>query len=485
MRQGLCPLLLFVLCGAHSRAMASPPPRGRTLSSSSLSCQGTGIVIVIDRSKSMGARVYNTKIMPFVKSFVEAVEASYPTSVSVSSMPQTGVVVYPRYNGAGSADDKSGEAHTFAPVAYPSQLSSYGSTEGWTAIGIADDIAGKVTKSGEQKYCSDKLNKVRPYYPCGGFGFSPMWHGLMHAKEELFNVATNTPRFSEHTSQTIIVISDGVPSKSTGGPGGQYNRGTYLTLKEATAIKDLGAKVVGVGLGSHFTGPLGAGDCSPFDCNSNAGGTALFVGTNTAAGTVHFSAVDNSPLNCKDSRKGCGWDNAVTLDALVSGETSADRAGNMFALDADDLQTIVNDVLTAACEPLTESPPPPPPPPVPFPPPPPSPKPPPPPEPKPPPPPSPHPPPPPEPSPPPPSPSPPPPSPDPHSPSPPPPSPSPPPEPPATTSAAITHQVASAALAAQPATAAVPKPAPHPARAARAAAGPDGLCCHADHLLLL
>ena len=89
---------------------------------------------------------------------------------------------------------QSGEAHTFAPVAYhpscpPTDLQS--------PIGIADEIASKVISSGNQKYCYDKLNKVRPYYPCGGFAFSPMWHGLMHAKEELFNVATNAPRFSD------------------------------------------------------------------------------------------------------------------------------------------------------------------------------------------------------------------------------------------------------------------------------------------------
>ena len=80
-----------------------PLPRGRTLSSSSSRAKEPASSSSLTGDKSMGGKVYNTKIMPFVKAFVEAVEASYPTSVSVSSMPQTGVVIYPRYNSAGQA----------------------------------------------------------------------------------------------------------------------------------------------------------------------------------------------------------------------------------------------------------------------------------------------------------------------------------------------------------------------------------------------
>ena len=80
----------------------------------------------------------------------------------------------------------------------------------------------------------------------------------------------------------------------------------------------------------------------------------IFIGTDTAAGTVAFTSVDTSAQNC-NAGQGCGTLTSPTLSALVSGSTQTERAGNSLGplAAASDLSNAVSTIKTKACFPHT------------------------------------------------------------------------------------------------------------------------------------
>ena len=262
-------------------------------------------MLVLDRSQSGGQSQWNDYVVPFAESLAESIIAASTGSTRV------GLVVYPSQSGA-STGDTAGNAKILAqPSTSASTITSLTSAVGSGCKG-------------------NPKNSLK--YPCGGWKFSPMWRGLQEAEDAIYPNGV-----AQRAHQAVVVVSDGVPYKSQ-----QKNRATWLTLTAANSIKSRGAKIIGVGFGSEFTGALGGTeDCAPFSCSSSAGGSALFVGTDPSAGTVHFSSVDTSSQYCNGDA-GCGTMQTVTLDALVSGSTAAEKTANSYGItDANALSGII------------------------------------------------------------------------------------------------------------------------------------------------
>ena len=285
-------------------------------------CDGVDVMVVLDRSSSAGASDWNTRYVPFLKSILDGVAPSAATST------RFGVVVYPSEAGA-TAGDVAGNA------AVVSSLSN-----------DATQLDGLITAVTSQAstYCVASPTSSLEF-PCGGWAYSPAWQGLKQVASVL------VPNGDAYASQRkiVLLVTDSVPSQSA--PGTQYNRATYLTLLEAAALKIKGATVLAVGVGGKFSGALGGSSCDPLSCSDATGGLQVFVGTNAAAGTVGFTSVDTSALNC-NTNQGCGTSNAATLDALVSGTTQAERSSNaIVASAASALSSLVGTVKTKLCFP--------------------------------------------------------------------------------------------------------------------------------------
>lgn len=158
---------------------------------------------------------------------------------------------------------------------------------------------------------------------------SPMWQGLKLAYEQLFPTGIVD---ASGTRKVVVVVSDGLATK--GYSGGRFNRPTYLTLVQATALKDKGTLLMAIGFGSAHrdsAGNLGTSGCEPFACSD--GGIATFLGTNLAAGSIYFQSVDKSVLGCNNDR-GCGTYGSATMDSLVSGSSQSERLANTLDLSS-------------------------------------------------------------------------------------------------------------------------------------------------------
>ena len=153
----------------------------------------------------------------------------------------------------------------------------------------------------------------------------PMWLGLKLAYEQLY------PTLPDRSGRrkVVIVVSDGLPTKASS--GGRHNRPAYLALSQAAVLKSQGTLVMGIGFGSKHTGSIGTEDCAPFACGG--GGVQMFLGTNRASGTVYFSSVDKSILNCAGD-SGCNHLGSATVDALVSDMSQAERLANTLDLSS-------------------------------------------------------------------------------------------------------------------------------------------------------
>ena len=152
-----------------------------------------------------------------------------------------------------------------------------------------------------------------------------MWLGLKLAYEQLFPTLPD----ASGRRKVVIVVSDGLPTKS--GSGGQFNRPAYLSLSLAMTLKSHGTLVMGIGFGSKHTGHVGTSGCAPLACAG--GGVQMFLGTDQALGTVYFSSVDKSTLYCT-SDGGCNVLGSATMDALVSGISQEERLGNTLDLSS-------------------------------------------------------------------------------------------------------------------------------------------------------
>ena len=285
-----------------------------------------------------------------------------------------------------SADDIAGNSAVMASL----------STSPDTVQGLINDVTSKGSK-----HCSWQPTTTLEY-PCGGWKFSPMWQGLMRADEMLYpgrrrQLQSQTcsddssceylndgdcddggpgsdyseceygtdcsdcgPRVSSPSPpppasgpyaaqrKVIIVVSDGLPLRTN--PGTKFNRAAYLTLNAATTVKDKGATIIGVGVGSSFTSAIGGSVCEPWSCHSHDGGAQLFHGT-AVDGTVNFACVDTSEVSC-NGNKGCGGCESVTLNALVSGSHAADREANSHVLaSTDDLLSVTQALFVDVCFP--------------------------------------------------------------------------------------------------------------------------------------
>ena len=289
-------------------------------------CNGVDVVVVLDRSSTMGASDWNTRYVPFLKSVLDSVAPSSASST------RFGVVVYPSEAGA-TAGDVAGNAAVVAGLGFDS-----------TPI---DTLITAVTSQATTHCAATPTGSLE--YPCGGWTFSPMWKGLQLAESLLL------PAGDTYASQrkVVVVVSDSVPAQSA--PGTQYNRASYLTLQASTSLKTKGVTVLSVGVGGKYTGALGGSNCEPMSCTDASGGLQIMLGTNAAAGTVAFTSVDTSVENC-NANQGCGTNGAATLDALVSGASQTVRSGNaMVASSTSALSTLVSSIKTKLCFPHSVS----------------------------------------------------------------------------------------------------------------------------------
>lgn len=197
MRRCLAAALLLRACAATTTCDAS----------------GADVMLVLDRSKSMGANTWE-QLVPFARTLA---------STLATGATRVGLVVYPSESGD-NRGDVSGNAKVLAPLEYSTSKID----------GLSWGTSCKTNPKNSLKW------------PCSGWGFSPMWVALRKASEELYQ--------SRPTARKVVIImADGVPSKTKGGSG-HFERAAYLTLKEAAEMKARSspALILGVGVGSKF-----------------------------------------------------------------------------------------------------------------------------------------------------------------------------------------------------------------------------------------
>ena len=242
-------------------------------------------MVVLDRSNNYNAKTWNTVVIPTVKSITDAVQPSAATNTNL------GVVVYPVSNG--DRGDQSGGAKVVAGLSHSRSA----------VDGMVSSVERGVQLNGK-KYCVRSPSSSLEW-PCGGWTFgwraalipvrmggvrkasntaraagveklhliarltasassiltpllvslslaraasvrlcSPMWQGLKLAYEQLFPTGIVD---ASGTRKVVVVVSDGLATK--GYSGGRFNRPTYLTLVQATALKDKGTLLMAIGFG--------------------------------------------------------------------------------------------------------------------------------------------------------------------------------------------------------------------------------------------
>jgi hypothetical protein len=310
-------LLLLVLHALRADAQTS-------------ACAISDVMIVLDRSLSVKQTPWSTHVVPFIDALAQQLAMTFPSETRV------GLVIYPSESG-NVKGDTSGNARVIVPLSSSgaATISSLAAVEGGT--------------------CNNNPGAMSLKFPCGGWGYNPLWRGLKVAEDAIYP--------SPSPKQAVIVVTEGLPYKSR--PGARFARTTYHALRAAESLRSNGAKIVVVAYGPDFRTPIRSAndwDCSPFSCTSNQGATPLLYGTNTAAGTVSFSSVDSSALYCNGNDYGCGTYTTETVSALVSGATHAERLANsVIAYDGSSLTaSVAAQMAAAACQaPPSPSPPPP------------------------------------------------------------------------------------------------------------------------------
>ena len=245
----------FTVYGRANDYVCGPPPGYP----SPPTCTNLDVMLVVDRSNSIGESKWRNYVAPAMYSIVQMLNPGTSTNNKM------GMAVFPAQSG-GSPGDSSGLAETRVGL----------TTSKSTLANMASDASSK---------CKDNFAKFKMRYPCSDWGYTSTWTGLQRAEEQLYPSGLSNP---DGRQKIVLLLTDGAPSKGKNGP--KHERPTYLTLAKAAELKAAGAKIYGVGYGNKFTS-IGS-PCSPLCTND---GEELFAGK-YLGGSVYFSNADNSPL---------------------------------------------------------------------------------------------------------------------------------------------------------------------------------------------
>jgi hypothetical protein len=136
----------------------SPPPPLVVASPSppQAPCGGLDVVLVLDRSASIGRRMWNSNLVPFVRAMAQSL-----FDPGVAANTRVGVVVYPFADG--TQGDTSGGASIVNIL-----------TSAPTAIYALTDNPNFQNS----RFCVNSPSGTLEF-PCSGWNFSPMWQGAL------------------------------------------------------------------------------------------------------------------------------------------------------------------------------------------------------------------------------------------------------------------------------------------------------------------
>jgi len=154
------------------------------------------IVMVLDRSVSVGETNWNNQVLPAVRELVNIIDPR----TDALGQTRLALVVFPGFERDGSpSDDRSGGASTvISMTANKAQFTDM--------LDAADAIAsGAGCQSGSTPSSSMS-------YPCGGWGATPTWLALSEADNILY-----TLNGGNGARKLVVVITDGAPSNTKSG----------------------------------------------------------------------------------------------------------------------------------------------------------------------------------------------------------------------------------------------------------------------------